>query len=72
MKRAQRRQALKKIKKKVQQRFERIHKTKISKKLIGKLAQVHGSDCSCFRCGNPRKYYNEKTLQERRNEQPEE
>ena len=25
--------------------------------------------CSCFMCGNPRKYYGEKTVQERRFEQ---
>ena len=25
--------------------------------------------CSCHMCGNPRKYWNEKTIQERRDEQ---
>jgi hypothetical protein len=24
--------------------------------------------CSCYMCGNPRKYWKEKTIQERRNE----
>ena len=24
--------------------------------------------CSCYMCGNPRKYYNEKTIQELKNE----
>lgn len=26
----------------------------------------HLAECSCFMCGNPRKWWNEKTLQERR------
>ena len=27
-----------------------------------------GTRCSCYDCGNPRKYFGEKTYQERRNE----
>lgn len=27
--------------------------------------------CSCWMCGNPRRYFGEKTIQERRAEQPE-
>lgn len=26
----------------------------------------HLAACSCFACGNPRRYFNEKTMQERR------
>lgn len=32
---------------------------------IGKLASVHCKPCSCYMCGNPRKY-NGKTIQERK------
>ena len=32
-------------------------------KRIGKQAHIHGL-CSCAMCGNPRKYFNEKTKQE--------
>jgi hypothetical protein len=31
---------------------------------IGRTASVHGRDCSCWMCGNPRKYFGQKTLQE--------
>ncbi|MDQ3749380.1 MAG: hypothetical protein M3367_10275 [Acidobacteriota bacterium] len=37
-------------------------------KFVGKLARTRQS-CSCFMCGNPRKYFNEKTVGERRQEQ---
>lgn len=30
----------------------------------------HGKPCSCFMCGNPRKFWGELTMQERRAEQP--
>lgn len=31
---------------------------------IGRVAAVHGRDCSCWMCGNPRKHFNQKTLKE--------
>lgn len=31
---------------------------------IGKAASVHCRDCSCWMCGNPRKHFKQKTLQE--------
>lgn len=31
---------------------------------VGKTASTHGKPCSCPMCGNPRKYWNEKTKQE--------
>ena len=34
----------------------------------GKLANT-GTLCSCYMCGNPRKYFGEETIQERRNKQ---
>ena len=38
-----------------------------SKRLIG--VRAHSPKlCSCWMCGNPRKYFNEKTIQEKRNE----
>ena len=36
-------------------------------RIIGKKAHTPAM-CSCHMCGNPRKYWKEKTIQERRNE----
>ncbi len=33
---------------------------------IGKMASVHCSPCSCYMCGNPRRHFDELTVQERR------
>lgn len=33
---------------------------------IGKVASTHGKPCSCWMCGNPRRYFGELTVQERR------
>ncbi|WP_419173456.1 hypothetical protein [Victivallis lenta] len=33
---------------------------------IGRLAGCHCRPCSCFMCGNPRKFFSELSLQERR------
>ena len=38
----------------------------ITDKKVGKAFAVHGAKCSCHMCGNPRKHYNEKTIQEKR------
>lgn len=35
-----------------------------SPKAVGKHYSTHGSDCSCIFCGNPRKYFGEKTISE--------
>lgn len=35
---------------------------------IGLMASTHGSLCSCHMCGNPRKYFNEKTMQEKKSD----
>jgi len=35
-----------------------------SKEEIGKMASVHCADCSCPMCGNPRKHFGQKTMQE--------
>lgn len=45
------------------------NRQKIDDKTIGKNSSVHNKSCSCFACGNPRKYFNEKTIQEKRFEQ---
>lgn len=37
----------------------------ITPKMIGTAAN-HGKLCSCHMCGNPRKFFNEKTLQEQK------
>jgi hypothetical protein len=33
---------------------------------IGYQVSTHGKGCSCHMCGNPRKYFNEKTMQEKK------
>jgi rubredoxin len=33
---------------------------------IGIEASVHGAHCSCYMCGNPRKYYGDTTIQEKK------
>ena len=33
---------------------------------IGKLASCHCKPCSCYMCGNPRKYFGSVTLREKR------
>lgn len=38
----------------------------LNDKDIGIMASTHGATCSCPICGNPRKYFNEKTLQEKK------
>ncbi len=35
-------------------------------KSIGKAAAVHGRACSCNMCGNPRKFYGDTTIQEKK------
>lgn len=32
---------------------------------IGKAASVHCRDCSCWMCGNPRKFFKQKSLNEK-------
>jgi hypothetical protein len=45
--------------------------SEVDPKSIGKAASVHGSACSCNMCGNPRKYYGDPTVQEKRADQGE-
>jgi len=35
---------------------------------IGKMANCHNRPCSCEICGNPRKYFNERTIREKRSD----
>lgn len=39
---------------------------KIDEKSVGKASSVHNKFCSCFACGNPRKHFKDKTLQEKK------
>lgn len=39
--------------------------TEITPRMIG-IASNHGKLCSCHMCGNPRKFFNMKTLQEQK------
>jgi hypothetical protein len=43
---------------------DQVHEEADNKKTIGKMASVHGAECSCYMCGNPRKHFGEKTRQE--------
>jgi len=38
----------------------------ITPKQIGRSASVHCRFCSCVMCGNPRKWFKERTIQEQR------
>lgn len=38
-------------------------------RMVNKLAG-HGKLCSCYACGNPRRHFDEKTMQEKRADQP--
>ena len=33
---------------------------------VGRWASVHTKKCSCYMCGNPRKHFNQLTVQERK------
>lgn len=37
---------------------------------VGKGAAVHNAYCSCPACGNPRRHFSEKTIQEKRQDLP--
>ena len=41
---------------------------KTDDKRIGRLASTHCKPCSCEMCGNPRKFFGEKTLREKRSD----
>jgi hypothetical protein len=41
----------------------------ITPALIGVGASTHSKACSCYMCGNPRKYFNELTIQERKHQE---
>lgn len=38
----------------------------IDERKVGITASTHGKPCSCMACGNPRKYFGEVTVQEKR------
>ena len=61
------------IKSKTKQILERLWviDEEVSASEIGRCASVHCKGCSCFMCGNPRRHFNEKTIQERREFQEE-
>jgi len=59
MKRARRRHDLNRMKARARQIYPRDVEAKCAN---------HLQTCSCYACGNPRKHFNEKTLQEQRAE----
>lgn len=67
MKRALRRQQFERVKNRVKHISHNVLNYKPSEEELSKLAQVHGVKCSCYMCGNPRKWdKNNVTMQELR------
>jgi len=64
---AWRRQQEEKKKRKVVKEYYEWWWEDASPRMIGIKAHTPAL-CSCWMCGNPRKYFNEKTIQEKRNE----
>lgn len=69
MKRAIRRHHAERLKAKAKRRIiSRSFYKEASKEAIGKYFQVHGTFCSGFCCGNPRRFFKDKlTIGEKRN-----
>jgi hypothetical protein len=65
--RATRRHHLNRIKKKTA-KILKENNFPVNPKSIGTTAAVHSAFCSCFMCGNPRKYFDEKTMQEKKSD----
>lgn len=65
MDRSERRHRTWRIKAKYYRRLRRDEWWQPTEKEAGRFAN-HGKACSCWMCGNPRKYLGEPTLQERR------
>lgn len=47
-------------------KYARMIDKKDDPKHVGYALSTHNCSCSCVMCGNPRKYFNELTLQERK------
>ncbi|WP_349569416.1 hypothetical protein [Azotobacter salinestris] len=47
-------------------RKQRIHEHGLTNKRNAGVFAHHGKACSCWMCGNPRRYWGELTMQERR------
>lgn len=59
------------MKKRAEKKARSIHSkgSVVEPKEIGKTYTSHGAFCSCMMCGNPRKYFNEKTIAEKREDE---
>ena len=64
--RALRRHHEKRIKRRVEQYYSGVHRN--DPRRIGQMARARKL-CSCWMCGNPRRYFNEPTLREKRLEE---
>ena len=69
--RAVRRHHINRLKKKFRKIAKHIWKytDPPDEKNLGMVVSTHGKQCSCTACGNPRKHFKQKTLQEKREEQ---
>lgn len=47
-------------------RKQRVHECWLTNERNAGLYANHGKVCSCFMCGNPRKYWGDPTMQEKR------
>jgi hypothetical protein len=68
-KRAKRRQQAKRIKKRAKDVIKSRGDNNLSGRNVGRTASVHGAACSCMMCGNPRRKWGWKTLQEVKEDQ---
>ena len=50
-------------------RFEHSNFLTEEEEKIVKIEANHGKICSCYACGNPRKYFKERTIQEKKNDE---
>lgn len=62
--RAVRRHHYDRLKRKIIKRYRSDPWRSLTPKSVGRAIAVHDADCSCAMCGNPRKYFNAKTMQE--------
>lgn len=69
-KRAERRHHYQRLKRK-RYRELKANGLLIDEKHLGYAVSTHNAGCSCHMCGNPRKYYNDKTIQEQKQDESE-
>ena len=69
-KRAQRRHHYQRLKQKRKKELK-SNGGVVNERHLGYAVSVHNAGCSCAMCGNPRKYFKDKTLQEKKQDESE-